>query len=340
MVDALCAALADPVPAVADAAAQSLGELKEPAAGRRLLPWLGHADAFVRASIARCANCLEESAVPALAALGDPQAARCAARQVAVLRLACHQPALAELASWPAPMSTRGTPGVYRRPRPEPRGDGAAGALRGAGGRSTAGLRRGGDDPGQAGPGGGRRAAAEGPGGRLLAGPPARRAGASGACATARARRRWKIARPSHRQPAQGGRPASANWRTWPRPRPAGRRRRTAIPRCVARCASPWRNCGCRHDPAARCACAIPPGTGWLMLEWADGASAGSTMRACAPPVPVRNAGRSACADGSSRRSRACACAISARRATGVQLLSDDGHERGIYPWSYLRDEL
>ncbi|MFO6382256.1 HEAT repeat domain-containing protein, partial [Pseudomonas aeruginosa] len=50
VVDALCAALADPVPAVADAAAQSLGELKEPAAGRRLLPWLGHADAFVRAS--------------------------------------------------------------------------------------------------------------------------------------------------------------------------------------------------------------------------------------------------------------------------------------------------
>lgn len=24
----------------------------------------------------------------------------------------------------------------------------------------------------------------------------------------------------------------------------------------------------------------------------------------------------------------------------GVQLLFDDGHERGIYPWSYLRDEL
>ncbi|MBR7205965.1 HEAT repeat domain-containing protein, partial [Pseudomonas aeruginosa] len=51
VVDALCAALADPLPAVADAAAQSLGELKEPAAGRRLLPWLGHADAFVRASV-------------------------------------------------------------------------------------------------------------------------------------------------------------------------------------------------------------------------------------------------------------------------------------------------
>ncbi|TSB05993.1 DUF971 domain-containing protein, partial [Pseudomonas aeruginosa] len=24
----------------------------------------------------------------------------------------------------------------------------------------------------------------------------------------------------------------------------------------------------------------------------------------------------------------------------GVQLVFDDGHERGIYPWSYLRDEL
>ncbi|MEG6992752.1 HEAT repeat domain-containing protein, partial [Pseudomonas aeruginosa] len=77
VVDALCAALADPVPAVADAAAQSLGELKEPAAGRRLLPWLGHADAFVRASVLRALRelRLEESAVPALAALGDPQAA-------------------------------------------------------------------------------------------------------------------------------------------------------------------------------------------------------------------------------------------------------------------------
>ncbi|HFK2006889.1 TPA: HEAT repeat domain-containing protein, partial [Pseudomonas aeruginosa] len=72
VVDALCVALADPVPAVADAAAQSLGELKEPAAGRRLLPWLEHADAFVRASVLRALRelRLEESAAPALAALG------------------------------------------------------------------------------------------------------------------------------------------------------------------------------------------------------------------------------------------------------------------------------
>ncbi|EIU6978100.1 HEAT repeat domain-containing protein, partial [Pseudomonas aeruginosa] len=77
VVDALCAALADPLPAVAEAAAQSLGELKEPAAGRRLLPWLEHADAFVRASVLRALRelRLEESAAPALAALGDPQAA-------------------------------------------------------------------------------------------------------------------------------------------------------------------------------------------------------------------------------------------------------------------------
>ncbi|HGN1917983.1 TPA: HEAT repeat domain-containing protein, partial [Pseudomonas aeruginosa] len=99
VVDALCAALADPVPAVADAAAQSLGELKEPAAGRRLLPWLGHADAFVRASVLRALRelRLEESAVPALAALGDPQAA-VRREAVAVLGWLRHQPALAELA--------------------------------------------------------------------------------------------------------------------------------------------------------------------------------------------------------------------------------------------------
>ncbi|MFG4010850.1 HEAT repeat domain-containing protein, partial [Pseudomonas aeruginosa] len=90
---------ADPVPAVADAAAQSLGELKEPAVGRRLLPWLGHADAFVRASVLRALRelRLEESAVPALAALGDPQAA-VRREAVAVLGWLRHQPALAELA--------------------------------------------------------------------------------------------------------------------------------------------------------------------------------------------------------------------------------------------------
>ncbi|CEI21040.1 hypothetical protein PAMH19_5762 [Pseudomonas aeruginosa] len=97
--DALCAALADPLPAVAEAAGQSLGEHKEPAAGRRLLPWLGHADAFVRASVLRALRelRLEESAVPALAAVGDPQAA-VRREAVAVLGWLRHQPALAELA--------------------------------------------------------------------------------------------------------------------------------------------------------------------------------------------------------------------------------------------------
>lgn len=99
VVDALCAALADPLPAVAEAAAQSLGELKEPAAGRRLLPWLEHADSFVRASVLRALRelRLEESAAPALAALGDPQAA-VRREAVAVLGWLRHQPALAELA--------------------------------------------------------------------------------------------------------------------------------------------------------------------------------------------------------------------------------------------------
>ncbi|MDI7138696.1 HEAT repeat domain-containing protein, partial [Pseudomonas aeruginosa] len=70
-------ALADLVPAGADAAPQSLGEPQEPADGGRRLPRLRHADAFVRASALRAlpALPLEERAVPALAAPGGPPAA-------------------------------------------------------------------------------------------------------------------------------------------------------------------------------------------------------------------------------------------------------------------------
>lgn len=108
VVDALCAALADPVPAVADAAAQSLGELKEPAAGRRLLPWLGHADAFVRASVLRALRelRLEESAAPAW----PPSAIRrrrCAARRWRYSAGSATSRPWPNWPGWPAPMSTR-----------------------------------------------------------------------------------------------------------------------------------------------------------------------------------------------------------------------------------------
>lgn len=105
VVDALCAALADPVPAVADAAAQSLGELKEPAAGRRLLPWLGHADAFVRASVLRALRelRLEESAVPPSAI----RRRRCAARRWRCSAGSATSRPWPNWPGWPAPMSTR-----------------------------------------------------------------------------------------------------------------------------------------------------------------------------------------------------------------------------------------
>ena len=108
VVDALCAALADPLPAVAEAAAQSLGELKEPAAGRRLLPWLGHADAFVRASVLRALRelRLEESAAPAW----PPSAIRrrrCAARRWRYSAGSATSRPWPNWPGWPAPMSTQ-----------------------------------------------------------------------------------------------------------------------------------------------------------------------------------------------------------------------------------------
>src|SRR5262245_24385381 len=50
VVQALCAALADSAEPVRLAAAQSLSELKSLEAGQLILPWLNHAQAFVRAS--------------------------------------------------------------------------------------------------------------------------------------------------------------------------------------------------------------------------------------------------------------------------------------------------
>jgi HEAT repeat protein len=53
VVQALCAALADPAHEVRDAAAQSLSQLKDPQSGPLLAPWAAHADAFVRRAALR-----------------------------------------------------------------------------------------------------------------------------------------------------------------------------------------------------------------------------------------------------------------------------------------------
>ncbi|WP_312155418.1 HEAT repeat domain-containing protein, partial [Pseudomonas sp.] len=71
VVQALCAALADSAEPVRLAAAQSLSELKSMEAGLLILPWVNHADAFVRASALRALRelRLEDAAGPALLAL-------------------------------------------------------------------------------------------------------------------------------------------------------------------------------------------------------------------------------------------------------------------------------
>ncbi|WP_354682957.1 HEAT repeat domain-containing protein [Cupriavidus necator] len=86
VVVALAAALADDAREVGEAAAQSLCELKDPASGPALLPWVGHADAFIRASAWRGLRELRYSGclAPALAALADP-AAQVRREAVAVL---------------------------------------------------------------------------------------------------------------------------------------------------------------------------------------------------------------------------------------------------------------
>ncbi|WP_312935806.1 HEAT repeat domain-containing protein, partial [Pseudomonas sp.] len=77
VVEALCAALADSQEPVRLAAAQSLSELKSLSAGRLILPWVRHADGFVRASALRALRELRlpEAAGPALHALNDSDAA-------------------------------------------------------------------------------------------------------------------------------------------------------------------------------------------------------------------------------------------------------------------------
>ena len=74
-----------------------------------------------------------------------------------------------------------------------------------------------------------------------------------------------------------------------------------------------------------------------LLVEWADGAVAFShaRLRAACPCSQCRAArlgGRITLVDEQVRLT-----AINAQ-GYGVQLVFSDGHERGIYPWKYLRE--
>ncbi|TQG11465.1 gamma-butyrobetaine hydroxylase-like domain-containing protein [Pseudomonas aeruginosa] len=92
---------------------------------------------------------------------------------------------------------------------------------------------------------------------------------------------------------------------------------------------------------------------GWLTLEWADGTVSRidhARLRAACPCAQCRAQrlrGRiDAAEQGVRLRGRIDAAEQGVRlrdirlQGYGVQLVFDDGHERGIYPWSYLRDEL
>ncbi|MNF41893.1 hypothetical protein D3C76_1332190 [compost metagenome] len=75
-----------------------------------------------------------------------------------------------------------------------------------------------------------------------------------------------------------------------------------------------------------------------LTLEWADGASLSlshARLRGacpCAQCKAARLRGAIAVVDASVRLERI------ALQGYGVQLVFSDGHERGIYPWGYLRE--
>lgn len=79
-------------------------------------------------------------------------------------------------------------------------------------------------------------------------------------------------------------------------------------------------------------------GSGLLTLEWADGSQSclsHARLRAACPCSQCRAGrmhGRLDLVDAEVRLR-----AINPQ-GYGVQLVFDDGHERGIYPWSYLRE--
>ncbi|WP_280152038.1 HEAT repeat domain-containing protein [Piscinibacter sp. XHJ-5] len=98
VVDALADALADE-PGVREAAAQALAELKDAAAGSRLVHRVGHEDGFVCAAVLRALKELRIAAAagPATAALAHADAA-VRREAVGVLGWLRHAPALPELA--------------------------------------------------------------------------------------------------------------------------------------------------------------------------------------------------------------------------------------------------
>ena len=75
-----------------------------------------------------------------------------------------------------------------------------------------------------------------------------------------------------------------------------------------------------------------------LTLEWADGASLSLSH--------VRLRGACPCAQCKAARLRGAIALVNegvrleriALQGYGVQLVFSDGHERGIYPWGYLRE--
>ncbi|WP_413247280.1 gamma-butyrobetaine hydroxylase-like domain-containing protein [Pseudomonas sp. Marseille-P8916] len=72
-------------------------------------------------------------------------------------------------------------------------------------------------------------------------------------------------------------------------------------------------------------------------------------MSDCAVPAPARGAGRRSCAGGSPWCATKLRGGIAlvrddvrleriAPHGYGVQLVFSDGHDKGIYPWAYLRE--
>lgn len=111
VVPALAAALADPSRDVAEAAAQGLLELKNPASGAALLPWVSHDDPFVRAAAWRGLRELRYAAGfdAAMAALSDAAAPvrREAVTVLGWLRRSEALPALAQVAASDADTEVR-----------------------------------------------------------------------------------------------------------------------------------------------------------------------------------------------------------------------------------------
>jgi DUF971 family protein len=78
-------------------------------------------------------------------------------------------------------------------------------------------------------------------------------------------------------------------------------------------------------------------GPGQLLLQWQDGERTLSHARLrgacpCSQCRAARLAGRIAVVPAEVRIERV------EPQGYGVQLVFSDGHERGIYPWDYLRD--